>query len=679
MYRIGIDVGGTFTDFVMLNAKTETVVYYKRPSTPHDPSEAIANGMSEMIALNGVDAAQIEFVGHGTTVATNMIIERRGVATGLLTTKGFRDVLAIGRQSRPGLYDYRVRKVEPLVPRRHRMEVDERMAANGEILIDIDEDRLVADARSLWADGVRSIAICFLHSYRNPFHEQRAKAAVLKALPDAYVSISSEVLPEFREFERTSTTVLNAYVGPKMQSYTRKLRDRLREILIPVEPMTVHSNGGLLSLQTVEDLPVLTCLSGPAAGVIGAAALGMASGYPNLITYDVGGTSTDVSLIADGQPKYTSKREITQFPLKTPMVDIQVIGAGGGSIAWIDDTGALKVGPHSAGAFPGPVAYGNGGEEPTLTDVNICMQRLNPVALLNGRMPVDRQQALSVLERKIAAPLGMSVEEAAYGILTIAVASMSRAIRSISIEHGYNLGDFTLVSFGGAGPLHSADVARECGIKRVLIPQEPGTMCARGILLSNISRDFVRTELMLVEASTWNRLKVLLRDMIEEGDKWLAREAVDLSHRRFDLIVEARYRGQNHEIRIPVASVENADMESFIADFHAAHKREYGSVVKTRPVEIVNCRVRASGAVPKASLDPVERGGSVDKALIEVREVYYGPKDGWRKTSVFAREKLPLKEVISGPAIIEEMSSTTVVLPGQSVHVDAIGNLIVEC
>lgn len=679
MYRIGIDVGGTFTDFVMLNAKTETVVYYKRPSTPHDPSEAIANGMSEMIALNGVDAAQIEFVGHGTTVATNMIIERRGVATGLLTTKGFRDVLAIGRQSRPGLYDYRVRKVEPLVPRRHRMEVDERMAANGEILIDIDEDRLVADARSLWADGVRSIAICFLHSYRNPFHEQRAKAAVLKALPDAYVSISSEVLPEFREFERTSTTVLNAYVGPKMQSYTRKLRDRLREISIPVEPMTVHSNGGLLSLQTVEELPVLTCLSGPAAGVIGAAALGMASGYPNLITYDVGGTSTDVSLIADGQPKYTSKREITQFPLKTPMVDIQVIGAGGGSIAWIDDTGALKVGPHSAGAFPGPVAYGNGGEEPTLTDVNICMQRLNPVALLNGRMPVDRQQALSVLERKIAAPLGMSVEEAAYGILTIAVASMSRAIRSISIEHGYNLGDFTLVSFGGAGPLHSADVARECGIKRVLIPQEPGTMCARGILLSNISRDFVRTELMLVEASTWNRLKVLLRDMIEEGDKWLAREAVDLSHRRFDLIVEARYRGQNHEIRIPVASVENADMESFIADFHAAHKREYGSVVKTRPVEIVNCRVRASGAVPKASLDPVERGGSVDEALIEVREVYYGPKDGWRKTSVFAREKLPLKEVISGPAIIEEMSSTTVVLPGQSVHVDAIGNLIVEC
>ncbi|WP_429954128.1 hydantoinase/oxoprolinase family protein [Agrobacterium vitis] len=679
MYRIGIDVGGTFTDFVMLNAKDENVVFYKRPSTPHDPSEAIANGLSELISLNKIDAADIDFVGHGTTVATNMIIERRGVSTGLLTTKGFRDVLAIGRQARPGLYDYRVRKVDPLVPRRHRIEVSERLAANGDVLVEIDEDAIVADAQKLWADGVKSIAVCFLHSYRNPAHEERVQAAICKALPDAYVSISSEVLPEFREFERTSTTVLNAYVGPKMQSYTRKLRDRLKDISVPVEPMTIHSNGGLLSLRSVEELPVLTCLSGPAAGVVGAAALGTASGFPNLITYDVGGTSTDVSLIAEGQPKYTSKREITQFPLKTPMIDIQVIGAGGGSIAWIDDAGALKVGPHSAGAYPGPVAYGNGGEEPTLTDANICMQRLNPIALLDGRMPVDRAKSLEVLKAKIADPLGMSVEEAAYGILTIAVASMSRAIRSISIEHGYNLADFTLVSFGGAGPLHSADVARECGLKRVLIPQEPGTMCARGILLSNISRDFVRTELMLAKESSWHRLTGLLREMITEGDTWLAREKVLEGDRRFDLIIEARYRGQNHEIRIPVASVESAELENFIADFHAAHEREYGTIVKTRPVEIVNCRVRASGAVPKASLEPVERKGSIADALVGERDIYCGPRDGWQKTSIYARDKLPLSEVISGPAIIEEMSSTTVVLPGQSVHVDAIGNLIIEC
>lgn len=679
MYRIGIDVGGTFTDFVLLNTAQGTVVYFKKPSTPHDPSEAIAAGLSELLEIEGIDPRDIAFLGHGTTVVTNMIIERRGVSTALLTTKGFRDVLAIGRQTRPALYDYRVRKVDPLVPRRHRVEINERLAADGEVLTPIDEAAVATEARRLWAEGVQSIAICFLHSYRNPAHEEAARRVVQDILPQAYVSISSQVLPEFREYERTSTTVLNAYVGPKMRAYTRELRDRLKKIAVPVQPMTVHSNGGLLSLDTVEELPVLTCLSGPAAGVVGAAALGGAAGFSNLLTFDVGGTSTDVSLIAEGRPKYTSKREITQFPLKMPMIDIQVIGAGGGSIAWIDDAGALKVGPQSAGAFPGPAAYGRGGEEPTLTDAQICMQRLNPVALLDGRMPIDRDKAWSVIEQKIARPLGMSVEEAAFGILTVAVANMSRAIRSISIEHGYDLADFTLVSFGGAGPLHSADVARECGIGRILIPQEPGTMCARGILLSDISRDFVRTELTLADPDGLRRLRRLFGEMIDEGDNWLAREHVETALRRFECIVEARYRGQNHEIRIPMPPESEDDLNVLLASFHAAHKKEYGSVVATRAVEIVNCRVRASGAVPKATFAPAPAGGSVEDALIGERDVYCGPAEGWRKAGIYARGKLPVDRALAGPVVVEEMSSTTVVLPGQSVRVDAIGNLLIDC
>lgn len=679
MYRIGIDVGGTFTDFVLLKTADEAVVYYKRPSTPHDPSEAIAAGLTELLEIENIDPRDVDFLGHGTTVATNMIIERRGVSTGLLATKGFRDVLAIGRQSRPSLYDYRVRKIDPLVPRKHRVEVDERLAANGEVLNAIEESAVVAEAKRLWSDGVRAIAICFLHSYRNPSHEEAARRAVQQALPDAYVSISSEVLPEFREYERTSTTVLNAYVGPKMRAYTRELRERLKNIGVPVQPMTVHSNGGLLSLEAVEELPVLTCLSGPAGGVVGAAALGVAAGFPNLLTFDVGGTSTDVSLIADGQAKYTSKREITQFPLKMPMIDIQVIGAGGGSVAWIDDAGALKVGPHSAGALPGPAAYGRGGEEPTLTDAQICMQRLNPVALLNGRMPIDREKAWSVIKDKIADPLGMSVEEAAHGILTVAAASMSRAIRSISIEHGYDLDDFTLVSFGGAGPLHSADVAKECGIKRILVPQEPGTMCARGILLSDISRDFVRTELTLADQAGWSRLIDLFRDMVAEGDAWLAREHVDETLRQFECVIEARYRGQNHEIRVPMPSETNEGLNVFVSSFHAAHQKEYGSIVETRPVEVVNCRVRASGAVPKAKFAPVHSHGTIDDALIAEREMYCGPVHGWRKTKIFSRGKLPVGQAIVGPVVIEEMSSTTIVLPGQQVQVDAIGNLLIDC
>lgn len=480
MRRIGIDVGGTFTDFVVQNTTDGTVQYYKLSSTPSDPSEAILAGLSRIVEEFGFPASDVDYIGHGTTVATNMIIEERGAETGLLTTRGFRDVLAIGRQNRPSLYDTSVAKASPLVDRYRRLDVDERLAANGDVILDLDEEQLRAQAERLAQSGVEAVAICFLHSYRNPEHEERALAVVQAAMPDAYISISSKVLPEFREYERTSTTVLNTYVGPKMDRYLSRLSGGIAKIGIPVEPMTIHSNGGVLSLESVRRLPVATCLSGPAAGVVGAATVGVRAGMPNLVTFDVGGTSTDVALILNGHALFTSGRLVADHPVKLPMVDIHVIGAGGGSIAGVDDASALKVGPRSAGAAPGPAAYDRGGVVPTLTDANIALNRLDPVALLRGRMPINRELALKAIKENVADPLELTVEEAAYGILQVATANMSRAIRAVTTERGYDLDDLTLFAYGGAGPLHATEVARECGIKRVLIPQEPGTMCARG-------------------------------------------------------------------------------------------------------------------------------------------------------------------------------------------------------
>jgi N-methylhydantoinase A len=495
VYRINIDIGGTFTDFTIANAITGNNLYFKLPSTPADPSVAIVDGIRQILGIHGIAPAAVSYIGHGTTVATNMVIEGRGVATALITTKGFRDVLAIGRQTRPALYDTSIRKPEPLVERYRRREVDERLNAKGECLRPLDGGELEDVLDELIKTGVKAVAVSFPHAYQNPAHEQAAARVIARKLPGVYVSVSSNVLPEFREYERTSTTVLNAYVGPKMADYFDRLDARIGELGITVSPVTIHSNGGLLPIETAKRLPVATCLSGPAAGVMGAAVVGGAAGVADLVTFDVGGTSTDVSLITGGRPKFTTSREVAGHPVKLPIIDIHVIGAGDGSIAYINDADALKVGPRSAGALPGPIACGRGGEEPTLTDANICLNRLNPVALLDRRLPVDRGAAMASIEARIARPLGISVEAAAFGIIQVAAANMSRAIRAVTTEQGHDVAELALFAFGGAGPLHAAEVARELGIGRILVPQEPGTMCARGALLSDISLDFVRTQL----------------------------------------------------------------------------------------------------------------------------------------------------------------------------------------
>ena len=676
MYRIGIDVGGTFTDFTMIDEGSGQVHFHKVPSTPHDPSEAIQNGISGMLADHQVSPSQVSHVGHGTTVATNLIIERKGARVGLLTTRGFRDVLEIGRQTRPHLYDYSVGKPPVAVPRQFRIEIDERVDASGAVLREMDEGQVRAAARVFADGGIEAVTICFLHSYRNPGHERRAAEIVAEELPGVYVSMSSEVLPEFREYERLSTTVLNAAVGPRMERYLERFLARTRELDIAHEPHTIHSNGGLMSIATVRRYPVRTCLSGPAAGVVGAAAVGRVIGSPNLVTFDVGGTSTDVSLVVDGQPLFTSHRHVAGYPVKTPMVDIHVIGAGGGSIAWMDDAGALKVGPHSAGAVPGPVGYGRGGVEPTITDAEIALQRLNPVSLLKGRMAVHADAARNVIEEKVAKPLGLSMEDAAEGILRIAAANMSRAIRAVSTERGYALSDFALYAYGGAGPLHAVEVAEECGIPCVIVPQEPGTMCARGILLSDISFDFVRSEISLASEAGWPRVQAVFGELNQQAQAWLETERVAPAMRQVRMAIDARYEGQNFEVQVVMDSAAQG-CDEFMRRFDEAHEREYGYTVDGRGVQIINCRLQAVGQVIKAPLAPRHVDGSLERARMGERRSYFGATAGWLESPVYDRDLLPAGTKFTGPALVEEMSSTTVIGPGQHVTVDEYGNLII--
>ena len=678
MLRIGVDVGGTFTDFTLLDETSGAVRFFKVESTPSDPSEAIENGLAQMLATFGLEAARVGYLGHGTTVATNIVIERRGARTGLLTTRGFRDVLELGRQARPSIYDYRLAKPPPLVPREHRMEVHERIGPDGDVLAPLDPASLEAAVAALRDAGIESVAICFLHSYRRPEHERSARAAVERLMPGAFVSVSSEILPEFREFERMSTTVVNAFVGPRMGRYLERFRDRVRNLGIPVAPYTVHSNGGLMSPDTARACPVRSCVSGPAAGVVGAVEIGRVAGFPNLITFDVGGTSTDVSLIHDHAPLYTSNRVVAGYPVKTPMLDIQVIGAGGGSIAAIDDAGALKVGPRSAGADPGPVAYGKGGTEPTITDANLCLGRLDPGSLLGGRMRVDMEAARAAVRARIAEPLGIALEAAALGIIQIANSNMSRAIRSVSVERGYDLGEFALCAFGGAGPLHAAEVAVECGIPAVLAPREPGTLCARGILLSDISSDYVRSHFADASRESWLGMLGLFEEMTREADAWLVREGVPPARRRFRRIIDARYVGQNFEVKVDGDGLGPDDLGAVAERFHDAHAREYGYALRDRALELVTCRLQAIGEVPKAPQARVEGGPSLAAAEIGRRRMYVDAKHGWMDSVVYQRERLPVGIEFAGPAVVNEMSSTTLIFPGQVARIDTWGNLIVR-
>ncbi|MFM9281762.1 hydantoinase/oxoprolinase family protein [Paenibacillus jiagnxiensis] len=681
-FMVGVDVGGTFTDVTLVDTVTAEIVNHKVPSTPADPSQAIMTGIRQILEMNQVPFDQVMYLAHGTTVATNSLIERKGAVTGLLVTEGFRDLLEIGRQTRPGLYDFFKEKPVQVIPGQLCLEVEERLYADGSKRKELNKDSLRKAIEELKQSGVQSIAVCFLFSYLNPEHERQAVEEIRRLFPEVYVSASSEVVPEFREYARLSTTAINAYLGPVMQQYMQNFQQSVREAGIPVDPYITQSSGGIISIQESVAAPVRTAVSGPAAGVVAAARLAELTGYKNMITFDMGGTSADFSLIENGEPKVSMEREVEGFPARIPMLDIHACGAGGGSIAWLDAGGALKVGPESAGSLPGPAAYGRGGTKPTVTDANAILGRLNPDGILGGRMSLDVEGARRAVEEHICTPTGLSLMDATMGILSVVNANMTRAIRLISIEKGYDPREFTLVSFGGGGGLHCGALARELGIPRILVPPSPGTFCSLGLLVADIRFDFVRSSLQPGNASGLDVIQELYAEMEREANKMLEKEGIAVPNRKFVLGLDTRFKGQNYELTVPVewSELTPNGIAAILERFHEMHEKNYGYSNRNGQIEFVNYRVTALGMLPKAALKRAEEHREGKPVPFVVRDVYFA-ENGHAETCatpVYNRTDLQPGDRLIGPAIIEQMDSTILVLPGQTMEVDPYRNMIIH-
>lgn len=678
--RVGVDAGGTFTDVCLIDDATGRIAVWKVASTPDDPSRGIARSVREGLTQGGAPAADIGYFGHGTTVATNALIQHRGAKTGLITTDGFRDLLEIGRQKRPELYDLQADKPPVLVPRNLRLEVPERVRHDGSVELSLDEAAFRVAVRRLRDAGVAAVAVCFLYSFLRTDHEATARRILAEEFPGAFASVSHDVAPEFREFERMSTTVVNAYLGPVMHGYIERLSGRLRELGVRARPRLTQSNGGVISFAEAARLPVRTVLSGPATGVVGAQQVAGLAGFSELITFDMGGTSTDVALLSNGQCRTTGEALIHGYPIKTPMLDIHTVGAGGGSIAFIDSGGLLKVGPRSAGADPGPACYGRGNTEPTVTDANVVLGTLNPDYLLGGRMPVRCDLAHDAVGR-LADRLGMDVMATAQGIVSVVTANMARAIRVISVQRGYDPRDHALVAFGGAGPLHAARLAKELDIGRILVPRNPGILCAMGLLLTDLRADFAVTRRMVLHADVLSDVAASFVELAARAEAWFEAEGIAAAARRITRTVDMRYAGQNYELSValPAGPVTRETLDALTDGFAVAHQRAYGFVAENDPVQLVTFRVEATGLVDKAKFRPeTDVGADAAPAAIGERQVWLPEAGGLLRCPVYNRENLRAGNRIAGPAIVEQMDATTLVLPGMMGRVEPYLNLILE-
>jgi N-methylhydantoinase A len=678
--RFGVDVGGTFTDLCLVNQQTGNVFYLKLRSTPSDPAEAVLKGVEQLLTKAGAPVNSIKHFAHGTTTATNALIERRGARIGVVTTAGFKDLLELARQKRPHLYDLQTEKPPRLVPRNLCKEVQDGVTYSGDILIPLDETDVEAAICELTEQGdVQSIAVCLLHSYANPQHELRIRQLIHERFPSIYVSTSHEVLREFREYERFSTTVINSYVGPTVSRYLSRLESVLHQQGLEATPHISASNGGVMSFQSGSEQAAALIRSGPAAGVAGASYVGELSGHRNLLTMDMGGTSVDVCVVQEGEPAVARQSQIDGLPVKLPMIDVHSVGAGGGSIAWIDN-GLLKVGPRSAGASPGPASYGRGGELPTLTDAHLLLGRLSPDHVLADSIPLDYDLAKSAIDQKIARPLELSSVEAASGIVAVMEATLIRAVRRMSVERGLDPGDFTLVAYGGAGPLHGAAIAQELGISKVLIPERPGLLCAIGLLATDIRSDFSRAKILPISDSVGGEVARIFKELEHEAHAWLEREGIAPSKHRLIRTVDMRYRGQNHEISVPLADgkITEQTLRELNLGFHEAHENAYGYSAKNETTEMVAYRVAAFGSVPKVQfniLTALNKSSAHDRS----RPVYFESTRGYVDTPVIQRNTLTPKDRIEGPAIIEQMDSTTVIPPRFRGMINEFGNLIIDC
>ena len=679
-WRIGVDSGGTFTDVCLFNDTTGDVTIWKVSSTPDDPSRGITQGVTEGLERVEASAKDLSFLGHGTTVATNALIQGRGVKTGLITTEGFRDLLEIGRQKRPDLYDLQADKPETLVSRDLRIGVRERLTQDGRVEEALDENAFREAVRELKAQGVQSVAVSFLYSFLNDAHERRAAEIIRSEFPEAFAAISSTIAPEFREFERLSTTVVNAYLGPVMRGYVRALKRKLEEIGLQVPPQLTQSNGGVIAFDAAAETPVRTVLSGPSTGVVAAQAIGRMTGIENLITFDMGGTSSDVALLTNGRCRIINEAVVHGYPLKVPMLDIHTVGAGGGSIAYVDHGGLLKVGPRSAGANPGPACYGLGNDEPTVTDANVVLQTQNPEYLLNGRMKINRQLSVKAVQ-KLADRLGLGLLETANGILDIVIANMAKAIRVISVQRGYDPRDYTLMAFGGAGPVQAARLACELGMTRVLIPRTPGVLCALGLLMTDLRSDFSTTNLTSLDHATTAGVATIYDDLAARAEDWFKTERITADARLIERSVDVRYAGQNYEISVPLPDgpVTSETFKAIEAGFIAAHRQLYGFVAEGEPMQLVTFRVAASGVVNKAEFKPQPiEGPNCARAVTGTRPVWMVEAGDFIETRLYDRALLKAGNVVMGPAIIDQMDSTTVVPPTHAATVDAYLNLVLE-
>ena len=681
MIRIGVDVGGTFTDVTALDTATGRFHIVKLPSTGNDQSVAVAEGILRVLDDAGSAPAEVGYLGHGTTVATNALLELKGATTALLVTAGVPDVLEIARQRRPHLYDLFADKPPALVPRDRTVRVVERLGARGEVVVELTDAEVERVVSALKDTGAESVAVCFLHSYRDATHEQRVEKALTQRLPDLFVSRSSRVAPEFREYERFSTAVINAFIGPVVARYIRRLGERVAVAGLPVGPRVIQSNGGLASTDAVAERPVTTLLSGPSAGVVGACYLAGLAGIDDLITFDMGGTSTDVCLIRGGQPLPANERGLGGYPIRVPSVDVHTIGAGGGSVASVDAAGGLRVGPESAGARPGPAAYGHGGTRPTTTDANVVRGRQNPESALGGTMPIDRAAAERAIAT-VAEGLGTSVLEAARGIGRLANSHMARAVRKVSVEGGEDPREYVLMAYGGAGPLHAAEVATEVGMTRLLVPPHPGTLCALGLLVSDVRSEFTRSFLRRADPEALPALNAAIAELVAEGAAWLADEARIAERHDVTVLADARYPRQNFELRIdlPSAGLDEAALASVVADFHAQHEKAYGFAHPDSPVQLVNLRAVAHGHVGKPELPRLATGAGRPgpDAQLGMRQVDFGAENGAVPTPVLDRANLRCGDVIDGPAVVDQLDATTLVPPNWTATVDEYGNLLIE-
>jgi N-methylhydantoinase A len=662
----------------LTDGTTGTVAVAKVSSTPSDPAEAVINGIKKLITENNLKPDQIGFLIHGTTVATNALLEGRGAPTALITTAGFEDVLLIGRQSRPRLYDFWAQRPMPIVPRSRCFGAPERILHTGEVLRPLDPEAVKSFIHKIRGQGIESIAVCLLHSYANPIHEQQVKSIIQSVHPRAFVTLSSEILPEYREYERTSTICINAYVMPKVNSYVRHLEDMLRAMGVASELYIMQSNGGVISAQMARESSARTVLSGPAGGALLGVHLSDALKTPNIITIDIGGTSSDICLIESAQPKLTTEADIEGYPIKLPMIDINTIGAGGGSIAWTDAGGALRVGPRSAGADPGPVCYGRGGKEPTVTDANAILGRINPTYLLGGEMGIHLEKAREVLEEKIARPLGIDIMQAAEGIIAVVNANMVRGIRRVSVERGHDPRDFSLVPFGGAGPLHGVELAQALNMTRVLIPAHPGIASAFGMLSADVRHDYVQTLIITSDRVDGNQLDSIYHDLEDQGKTQLAREGFSGDRVILSRLADMRYSGQSYELSLPVTDgkITGAVLNSLFKQFHRAHNQSYGYRREAALIEFVNLRLVAQGKLPGSRLEEAESVNQEPALPMCTRTVWFQGQS--IKSPIYERSGLAYGQIVGGPAIVEQLDSTIVIPPKFKGVVSEMGNLIIE-